>query len=402
MSIRTFNPAHIGSDKTSGTYHTRLDSAPLIHSVSSDRHDWRDAHGTIPALKDHKLTITDQEKDKATLIDKKSTADEKAKAAEELYESGVKEFKYKDEQGIERTFKLEQEIKDKQKTIKLNDGTGGTGSESSFEYVQDEHGNWHVVLKPYGGGGGDVGPQSVGGARGGGEAAVSRGGGGGGGGGGERVPRTRPAGLNYSAGDANGVGSYHAPSGGRAFSPQAGAVDAKAWDGIKHVWQGVTNADGSVAISFKGCQVDTDGAGAGNHPEDRTRQYETSLKLSDGRSLNSDTDNFFVLPPEVAKAYGIKKGDLGWLVDKDTQKAVPVVFGDSGPRGKLGEASVHALKSLGFDHVNGANGVDKSHNFQVVFVPGSGNGKGDIARDPKAMAARLNELGRTGNSTQIA
>ncbi|CAN5297496.1 hypothetical protein BH10CYA1_BH10CYA1_28970 [soil metagenome] len=396
MTLRTFNPAHIGSDTHTVAHHSEAGSltSPLIHAVSSERKDWRDAGGPIPPLSDHKLTITDQEKDKATLVDKKSTEEDKAKAAAELYESGIKEFKYKDEAGVERTFKLEQEIKDHKKSIKLSDGSG---FESSFEYVQDEHGNWHVVLKQNGGGGpqSEAGRQSAGGAR---DAGPRSGGGGGGGGGGRRSPE----GIHPSS-DGSGVGRYQAPSGGHTFRPDPSNPDSQhAYQDVKGTWKGVTNGDGSVAISFKGCQVDTDGAGAGNHPEDRTRQYQTSLRLSNGQSLNSDTDNFFVLPPEVAKAYGIKKGDLGWLVDKDTQKAVPVVFGDSGPSGKLGEASVHALKSLGFENVNGANGVDKNHNFQVVFVPGSGNGKGDIARDPKAMAARLDGLGRTGATTQIA
>lgn len=114
--------------------------------------------------------------------------------------------------------------------------------------------------------------------------------------------------------------------------------------------------------------------------------------MSDGSSLDTDKDNFFVLPKSVAHAYGIKQGDLGWLVQKDTGKAVPVVFGDVGPEGKLGEASVKALKDLGYKNVNGARGVS-GDKFQIVFVPGSGNGRGDIARDPNLMAERLYQLG---------
>ncbi len=390
MTIRTFNHTHLGSDThSSALHHAASDSSPLIHSVSSDRKDWRDAGGTIPPLKDHKLTITDFEKDKVTLLDKKATEEDRAKAAQELYESGIKEFKYKDSNGVEKTFKLEEEKKDGKKQLKLNDGNG---FEVSFEYVQDEHGNWHFVPRQTGVEGwpkSDGAGHRSGGARGVEDAGH---GGGGGGGGGERVPSSRPRGLNYSAGDANGVGHYNQPDGGRSFDPRG--VDS-------HVWQGIKNSDGSVAIRFRGCEVDTDGAGARNHPEDATRQNRTSLKLSNGESLNTDLDNFFVLPPSVARAYHIKQGDLGWMVDEKTGKAVPVVFGDAGPEGKLGEASVHALKSLGFNNVSGRNGVDKSQPFQVVFVPGSGDGTGDIARDSKAMAAKLDRTGKTGNSTQI-
>jgi hypothetical protein len=87
---------------------------------------------------------------------------------------------------------------------------------------------------------------------------------------------------------------------------------------------------------------------------------------------------------------------LGWLVQKNTGKAVPVVFGDSGPAGKLGEASVAALASFGYK-VDGNHGVDHDA-FQVVFFPGSGDGTGDIARQGKqAMATKLNSLGSGGN-----
>jgi hypothetical protein len=369
-------------------------SPPLILKLSpADHSQFRDATAAKPSAADHKdLKITDIEKDKTTLLGKTASDEDKARAAQELYESGVKEFKYKDEQGVEKNYKLEEEEKDGKKLVKLNDGNG---FETSFEYIQDDHGNWVFVPRQSAGAmRGDIGHAS-GGTHG---AEIRHGsgvsgGGGAGGGGGERVPRSRPRGLSYAAPDANGVGHYDAPSGGRSF-------DARGVD--SHVWQGIQNTDGSVAIRFKGCQVDTDGAGARNHPEDATRQNQTSLKLSNGESLNTDTDNFFVLPPSVARAYHIKKGDLGWLVDEKSGKAVPVVFGDAGPEGKLGEASVHALKSLGFTNVSGRNGVDKTQPFKVVFVPGSGDGTGDIARDSQAMAAKLEKTGKAGGATQVA
>lgn len=369
-------------------------STPLIHQLSpADHSRFRDATTTKSAPADHKdLTITDVEKDKATLLNKSAKEEDRARAAQELYESGIKEFKYKDEQGTEKIFKLKEEEKDGKRQVKTDDGNG---FETSFEYVQDDHGNWIFVPRQSAGATrGDLG-HAAGGAGG---AEIHHGGGGangggGGGGGGDRVPRSRPRGMSYSSPDANGVGHYDAPSGGRSFDRRG--VDS-------HVWQGIQNTDGSVAIRFKGCQVDTDGAGARNHPEDATRQNQTSLRLLNGESLNTDTDNFFVLPPSVARAYHIKKGDLGWLVDEKSGKAVPVVFGDAGPEGKLGEASVHALKSLGFTNVSGRNGVDRTQPFKVVFVPGSGDGTGDIARDSQAMAAKLERTGKAGGATQLA
>jgi len=368
-------------------------SQPLIHQIAFDDHSrFRDANSVSATgserthLAHADLRITDLEKDKSVLLDKASTPDDRAKAARELYESGITEFKYKDEQGAEKTYKISETVTEGKKQLKTDDGNG---FETTFEYIQDEHGNWIFVPRQSAGG---LSPAAQVGERGS-HAGGARGGGAGMSGGGERVPSVRPRGISYSAPDANGVGHYDAPSGGRSFTP--GGVDS-------HVWQGIQNTDGSVAIRFRGCQVDTDGAGARNHPEDATRQNQTSLKLSNGESLNTDTDNFFVLPPSVARAYHIKKGDLGWLVDEKTGKAVPVVFGDAGPEGKFGEASVHALKSLGFANVSGRNGVDKSQPFKVVFVPGSGDGTGDIARDSQAMAAKLERTGKAGGATQLS
>lgn len=385
-----FQPAAFGSDRTGDASAPKTDSSALIRQLNPQ--DWRTLPSRYETMAQHKdITITDIEKDKKVVVDKSASEEARANAALELYESGIKQFSYKDAAGKEHVFKLTPETKDGKNTLALDDGAG---FRTSFEYVQDEEGFWHVVPKEsapnVAGPRGDVGAVHRAVTSGGGNA---RGGGGGGGGGGERVPSSRPRGMSYSGGDAGGVGHYSQPGGSSSYNP-AGAYD-------HHVWQGVKNTDGSVAIKFSGCQVDTDGAGAHRHPEDATRQSQTSLRLSNGQSLDTDRDNFFVLPPSVAKAYGIHKGDLGWLVQEKTGKAVPVVFGDAGPEGKLGEASVHALQSLGFN-VNGRSGVDRSEQFKVVFVPGSGDGTGDIASDANAMAAKLAATGKSSTATQIS
>jgi hypothetical protein len=349
----------------------------LINHLSAS--DWRNAVSKLDqgAAATHELKITDLEKDKSTLVDANASEDDKAKAIRELYDSGVREVHIKDKDGVEHTYDLEEKKSKWGNEISATDEKGQT----IFEAVVDENGN--IIYVPRAAGGDSSGGRSGGG-------------GGGGGGGGERhsgVSRRRPSGMNYSGGEQGGVGHYHEPSGGQNYNP-TGNYD-------HHTWQGVKNTDGSVAIKFKGCQVDTDGSGAFRHTEDKYRQNQTSLKRSDHTSLDTDRDNFFVLPPSVAKAYGIKKGDLGWLVQESTGKAVPVVLGDFGPEGKLGEASVAALKSLGYNNVNGRNGVS-GDGFKIVFVPGSGNGTGDIARDPKAMADKLNQSGTASSSTQVA
>jgi hypothetical protein len=184
-------------------------------------------------------------------------------------------------------------------------------------------------------------------------------------------------GLHYSGRDSSGYGTYHQPSGGRRiYSPH---VDPRYYNLTQ-------NPDGSRTVDFNGCEVDTDGASY--HPEDACWQSHTSLRLANGESLNTDLDNFVVLSPSLARAMGVKLGDRGYLVDKDTGRAVPVVFGDVGPEGKrTAEASVHALKEAGHPEVNGNNGV--GGHWQVVVLPGSGDGTGNIARNADAIKLSL-------------
>ncbi|MBS1994291.1 MAG: hypothetical protein JSS83_27455 [Cyanobacteria bacterium SZAS LIN-3] len=314
-------------------------------------HVQRDMPST--AHKSHlpELEISEHSRLQRTLSNNRLPASERLEAARHLIHDGVRAVHFKDDQGKEHDYRIQLSRSGRVKVTEGNEvvlqDVGGKAASSGVEGARRSGYGGHTV---YSG--------------------------------------RRPSGLRETAG---GHYRYEEPSGGRSFEP-AGNVD-------RHMWNGIKNPDGSVTIGFKGCQVDTDGRGAWRHPEDSTRQSATSLKLSDGRSLDTDKDNFFVLPPSVARAYGIHKGDLGWLVQKGSGNAVPVVFGDSGPEGKLGEASVAALKALGYD-VNGRKGVSGDR-FEIVFAPGSGDGTGDIASDPTAMAAKLHQSGLIASAGQI-
>ncbi len=156
----------------------------------------------------------------------------------------------------------------------------------------------------------------------------------------------------------------------------------------------VRNPDGSVSISFTGCATDTDGRGASRHAEDSHRKSGTALSRSDGQYLDTDKDSYIVLSQSVAEKFGIHKGDLGRLIRKDTGQSVPVVFGDVGHEGRrTAEASLAALRRLGFSGVDGNNGISGGQ-FEIVMTPGSGNGRGDIARNPQLIASKLQ---RTNN-----
>ncbi len=156
--------------------------------------------------------------------------------------------------------------------------------------------------------------------------------------------------------------------------------------------QGAMLSNGMISFAnLRGCRVDTDGSGAWRHTEDSSRQSQTSLKIN-GRSLDTDKDNFVALPSSVREKYGIHVGDKGFLIRQDTQQAVPVVFGDVSPerhwnRGEP-EASCAALRSLGFENVSGANGVDKDYKFQLVVEPDSRH------KSSADMMASLNQVTR--------
>ncbi len=193
-----------------------------------------------------------------------------------------------------------------------------------------------------------------------------------------RVHHRSVQGISYHSQHMDGVGSYKQPDGAREFHDPS--VDP-------NFYQLRQNPDGSKVVEFKGCNVDTDGAS--RHREDSCWQSQTSLRLSSGESLNTDLDNFVVLSPSLARACGARLGDLGYLVDKSTGRAVPVVFGDVGPEGKTAaEASVHALKQLGRSGtIDGNHGL--SGGFEVIVVPKSGNSTGDIARSPDKIKLAL-------------
>jgi hypothetical protein len=149
----------------------------------------------------------------------------------------------------------------------------------------------------------------------------------------------------------------------------------------------IQNSDGSRSVDFFGSAVNTDGAGAKRHKEDKYRQDCTKVMRSDGTYLDTDKDNYVALSKGEMRALGVKESDRGFIVDMsktipghpDQHPYVPVVIGDVRNRKSFAELSVHALKGLGYQHVNGNNGVD-GNRFRLVLYPHSGNGWGDSAR----------------------
>ncbi len=130
--------------------------------------------------------------------------------------------------------------------------------------------------------------------------------------------------------------------------------------------------------------IDTDGSGS--HHGDRTSQNQTTLRDNHGRSLNADQVPYFVLPPQVAHSIGAKPGDLGMI--KYGDKVIPAVFGDTGPRSKIGEMSTRAAQMLGINSNPNSGGVGGGVEYMVF--PGSGTSRPDASQlSPAALASRL-------------
>jgi len=159
--------------------------------------------------------------------------------------------------------------------------------------------------------------------------------------------------------------------------------------------------DGSLAFKA-GAAIDVDGIG-GSHG-DPYKQWQTSLKTSDGKSLNADNTPYFVLPPQVAKQYGIKPGDLGTI--SYNGKTIPAVFGDVGPKNKIGEVSRYAAQQLGINASPTSGGVNSGVQYRVF--PGSGDRKpspGSVT--PQALAQRVTNhqtmlAQKSGGNTNVA
>jgi hypothetical protein len=133
------------------------------------------------------------------------------------------------------------------------------------------------------------------------------------------------------------------------------------------VWDSGMNSN--RGFSFRaGMNIDTDGVGSSHG--DRWHQNQTSMRLAGGGSLNADNTPYMVLPPQMAKQYGVKPGDLALV--KYHGRVSPAVFGDVGPRNKLGEGSTRLAANLGINTDPNKGGIEGGVEYQVF--PGSGKG----------------------------
>lgn len=122
-------------------------------------------------------------------------------------------------------------------------------------------------------------------------------------------------------------------------------------------------------------ELDTDGWPDGEQAGDPDWQPDTSLRLSDHSSLNANAIPYFVLPlpPSWPAQFGIQLGDYAALVFG--QKLTFAVFGDRGPRTKIGEGSIEVLRRLGEERIRPDGTVINAGmgpRVITIIFPGSG------------------------------
>ena len=142
-------------------------------------------------------------------------------------------------------------------------------------------------------------------------------------------------------------------------------------------------------------KLDLDTDGSFYIAQDPSGQKNTSARDANGKSLDADLINYFVLPGGFPASHGIRIGDIG-VVIFGIRKAY-ACFGDVGPSSKLGEGSISLHRELGHETIVGRdtstggrliNAGISSGVITIVF-PGSGNGHGRTNVESAAIGEQL-------------
>lgn len=104
---------------------------------------------------------------------------------------------------------------------------------------------------------------------------------------------------------------------------------------------------------------------------DPTGQTQTSMRYTDGSSVNAETVPYMVLPGGQYSQFGIKLGDMCLVRNKENGRMAVAVFADVGPRHKRGEGSMALAEELGINPSPTRGGMTKP-NIEYLVLPGSG------------------------------
>jgi hypothetical protein len=132
--------------------------------------------------------------------------------------------------------------------------------------------------------------------------------------------------------------------------------------------------------------IDADGAGAA-WKQDKTGQSSTSLRYSNGDSLDPSQIPFIVIPSGFGDRFpGVKLGDYAAV--SYNGKTTFAIVGDYGPRGKLGEGSIALAQSLGIPSDPNKGGTSTG----VTYIIFAGSGGPEPPRDPSQVEAHGQEV----------
>jgi hypothetical protein len=122
--------------------------------------------------------------------------------------------------------------------------------------------------------------------------------------------------------------------------------------------------------------LDLDTDGSVYYKQDPWGQADTKVKDAQGRNLDANAINYFVLPGGFFEQHGIQFGDIG-VVIYGGQK-VYACFGDVGPAKKLGEGSIALHRALGHETIVNGKLINAAidEGVTTIVFPGSGNGSG--------------------------
>jgi len=167
-------------------------------------------------------------------------------------------------------------------------------------------------------------------------------------------------GVLFTAGmtiDADGAPNAYGPK-NKGLDYTANARGSRGWVAL------VTNTRGQPVIQrsgrYRGYYVSTTSLQQPNVRDPRNPK----------RYLDATQIPFIALPPDFARMYGIRLGDLAVVVNVANGRSAYAVYADVGPRGRIGEGSIALARELKIPsnprHDSAPSGVT------YLIFPGSG------------------------------
>lgn len=159
----------------------------------------------------------------------------------------------------------------------------------------------------------------------------------------------------------------------KSFFPLRAFAQEEDREGAEGLWTLKSPDGGEWGVYLKSSlQLDTDGGIDPTIKWESTHQDETSLRWANGKSVDSNSVPFVVIPGGWSR--GIRLGDLCHV--QYANKVVAAIVADIGPKRKIGEGSIALHRLLGFERIKNGKIVDVgiSGGVRTVFYPNSGNG----------------------------